>query len=31
MSTKADYTEDEWKTIIEAPTSAGMIVIGFGS
>ena len=27
MSTKADYTEDEWKTIIEAPTSAGMIVI----
>jgi hypothetical protein len=27
MSTKADYTEDEWKTILEAPTSAGLMVI----
>jgi hypothetical protein len=27
MSTKADYTDEEWKTILEAPTSAGLIVI----
>jgi hypothetical protein len=27
MSTKADYTDDEWKTILEAPTSAGLMVI----
>jgi hypothetical protein len=27
MSTKADYTEDEWKQILEAPTSAGLLVI----
>jgi hypothetical protein len=27
MSTKPDYTDEEWKTILEAPTSAGLIVI----
>jgi hypothetical protein len=27
MTAKADFTEEEWKQIIEAPPSAGMIVI----
>jgi hypothetical protein len=27
MTTKADFSEDEWKTILEAPTSAGLLVI----
>jgi hypothetical protein len=27
MTTKADFTEDEWKLILEAPPSAGMIVV----
>ena len=27
MTGKADYTEDEWKLVLEAPPSAGLIVI----
>ena len=27
MTAKADFTEDEWKTVLEAPPSAGLIVI----
>ena len=27
MTGKADFTEDEWKIVLEGPTSAGMIVI----
>jgi hypothetical protein len=27
MSTKADYTEDEWQSILEGPTSAGLMVV----
>lgn len=27
MSAKADFTEDEWKLLGEAPTSAGMLVM----
>jgi hypothetical protein len=27
MTGRADYTEDEWKLLREAPTSAGMLVI----
>ena len=27
MTSKADFTEDEWKLLREAPTSAGMLVI----
>ena len=27
MSTKADYTEEQWRSILEAPTSAGLLVI----
>jgi len=27
MTGKADFTEDEWKELREAPTSAGMVVI----
>ena len=27
MTGKADYTEDEWKLLREAPTSAGMLVM----
>jgi hypothetical protein len=27
MTSKADFTEDEWKLILEAPPSAGMIVV----
>jgi hypothetical protein len=27
MTAKADFTEEEWKQILEAPPSAGMIVI----
>ena len=27
MSTKADFSPEEWQTILEAPTSAGMIVV----
>ena len=27
MTGKADFTEEEWKTILEAPPSAGLIVI----
>ena len=27
MTGKADFTEEEWKTVSEGPTSAGMIVI----
>ena len=26
MTTHADFTDEEWKTILEGPTSAGMIV-----
>jgi hypothetical protein len=26
MTTKADFTEEEWKQVLEGPTSAGMIV-----
>ena len=27
MTSKADFTEDEWKTVANGPTSAGVIVI----
>jgi hypothetical protein len=27
VTTKADFTEQEWKLVLEGPTSAGMIVI----
>src|SRR3954453_15885933 len=27
MTTKTEFTEDEWKLVAEAPTSAGMIVL----
>ncbi|HTT93756.1 MAG TPA: hypothetical protein VMF55_03735 [Solirubrobacterales bacterium] len=27
MTTRADFTEQEWDTVLEGPTSAGMIVI----
>jgi hypothetical protein len=27
MTAKADFTDEEWKTILEAPPSAGLIVI----
>lgn len=27
MTAKADFTEQEWKVVLEGPTSAGMIVI----
>jgi hypothetical protein len=27
MTTKADFTEQEWELVLEGPTSAGMIVI----
>jgi hypothetical protein len=27
MTTQSDFTDDEWKTVLEGPTSAGMIVI----
>jgi hypothetical protein len=27
MTGKADFTEEEWKTILEAPPSAGLVVI----
>jgi hypothetical protein len=27
VTTKADFTEEEWKAVLEAPPSAGMIVI----
>jgi len=27
MTTKADFTEQEWEVVLEGPTSAGMIVI----
>jgi hypothetical protein len=27
MTGKADFTEDEWKTVLEAPPSAGLLVI----
>lgn len=27
MTAKADFTEDEWKVVLEAPPSAGMIVL----
>ena len=27
MTAKADFTEEEWKTILEAPPSAGLVVI----
>src|SRR5213078_4516199 len=27
MTAKADYTPDEWKTVLEGPPSAGMIVV----
>ena len=27
MTTQADFTDDEWKTVLQGPTSAGMIVI----
>jgi hypothetical protein len=26
MTTKTDFTEDEWKTVLEGPPSAGMVV-----
>ena len=26
MTTKADFTEDEWKTVLEAPPAAGLMV-----
>jgi hypothetical protein len=30
MTSKADFTEQEWKTILEGPPSAGMIVVTAG-
>ena len=27
MTTKADFTEQEWEVVLEGPTSAGMLVI----
>jgi hypothetical protein len=27
MTTQADFTEEEWKTVLEGPTSAGLVVI----
>src|SRR4029077_1478369 len=27
MTTHADFTEEEWKTVLEGPTSAGMVVM----
>ena len=27
MTTQADFTDEEWKSVLEGPTSAGMIVI----
>src|ERR671918_2347127 len=27
MTAKADFTEEEWKTILEGPPSAGLVVI----
>lgn len=27
MTTSTDFTEEEWKTVLEGPTSAGMLVI----
>jgi hypothetical protein len=27
MTTKSDFSDEEWKTVLEGPTSAGMIVI----
>src|SRR5215468_8907989 len=27
MTTQADFTDEEWDTVLEGPTSAGMIVI----
>lgn len=26
MTTHADFTEEEWKTVLEGPTSAGMVI-----
>jgi len=28
MTTRADFTDEEWKLILEAPPSAGLIVVG---
>ena len=30
MTTKSDFSPDEWKTVLEGPPSAGMIVITAG-
>jgi hypothetical protein len=30
MTSKADFTPDEWKVVLEAPPSAGMIVVTAG-
>ena len=30
MTAKADFTEEEWKTVLEGPPSAGMIVVTAG-
>jgi hypothetical protein len=27
MTAKSDYTEDQWKQVLEAPPSAGLVVI----
>ena len=27
MTTKADFSEEEWKQVLEGPTAAGMLVI----
>jgi len=27
MTTHADFTEEEWKTVLEGPTSAGMVIM----
>jgi hypothetical protein len=27
MTGKADFTQDEWKLVLEAPPSAGLIVV----
>jgi hypothetical protein len=28
MTTKSDFTEEEWKAVLQGPTSAGLLVIG---
>ena len=27
MTTKSDFTEEEWRTVLQGPTSAGLLVV----